>query len=146
MTEERKKLLHPFSRALLNAYNKLLESGEVYFPAYDHQIEKLDTIVNTVEGSVFGLEKFPTLQDKVAAYFCFIIKDHPMTDGNKRLAVLWLEIMCNVLDLQISEKLPLDVLAVTVANFDLNSNKISMNELTLIIRDILFEKINPWKK
>ncbi len=141
MTEERKSSLHPFSLALLSVYNKLLKSGEVCFAAHDHQIEKLDTIVNTVEGTVYGVEKFPSPESKVSAYFCFIIKDHPMTDGNKRLAVLWLQIMCDILGLEITG-VHLDILAVTVATFELSTYELSMNEFVEIVRKRIFRKKN----
>ncbi len=33
---------------------------------------------------VFGVERFPTLIEKAAAYCFFIVRNHPFFDGNKR--------------------------------------------------------------
>jgi len=37
--------------------------------------------------AVFGVERFPTLIEKAAAYCYFLILNHPFFDGNKRTAV-----------------------------------------------------------
>jgi prophage maintenance system killer protein len=116
MIEEKRQLLHPICAALVKAYNLLQQKGEVSFPVHEEHIQKLDSIVKTVNANYFGKVRFPTEEDRAAAYLCFIIKDHPMTDGNKRLAVLWFEIYCEVFELSI--KLPshitLDELAVAI--------------------------------
>ncbi len=36
---------------------------------------------------VFGVERFPTLEAKAAAYCWFIARNHPFVDGNKRTAL-----------------------------------------------------------
>lgn len=111
MTEEKRKLLHPISEALARVYNQLYEIKEVKFPLYDSHLENVDTVVKNVEAHYYGRELYPTPQDKVAACFCFIIKDHPFTDGNKRMAVIWLDILRNVygLTIRLLKSMTLDV-------------------------------------
>lgn len=85
MIEERKKSLHPISVVLCEIYEVLASKGEISFALYDEQIDKIESVVKTAEASYFGVTRFPQPEEKAAAYFCLIIKDHPVTDGNKRL-------------------------------------------------------------
>src|ERR1700733_7114166 len=138
MTEGKKQSLHPISRTLCRAYDLLHSKNEVSFEVEDVHADQLDTIVKTIEGTYFGVTRFDTPEKKAAGYFCLIIKDHPMTDGNKRLAVLWLEIYCDSLGLKI--QLPLgitmDILAVTV----LETKDVPIDQIYDFVRIILFGK------
>ncbi len=136
MTEEKKQSLQPISRNLCEVYNLLYARGEVVFPLQDIHADSLETIVKTVEGIWFGINRFPTPESKASAYFCLIIKDHPVVDGNKRLAVMWLEIYCKILNLKIvlPKGLTLDVLAVTVEQLkDVNND-----QLFGLVKKVLF--------
>ena len=134
MTEEKKQSLHPVSNVLCQVYKILYEKGEVSFPITDDNVEKIDTIVKTVYSHYFGVTRFYTEKEQAAVFFCLIIKDHPMIGGNKRLAVLWLQVFCDTFNLKIQSKIPLDELAVSVEA----EKKISMDELYFIIKKILF--------
>lgn len=48
----------------------------------------LDAILGNLEQSFGGQELYPTIEDKAAHLLYFIIKDHPFSDGNKRIASL----------------------------------------------------------
>lgn len=135
MTEEKRKLLHPTSEVLVEAYKALQEKEEVSFAVHDEQIYKLDSIVKTVNAEYFGFVRFPTDKDKASAYLCFIIKDHPMTDGNKRLAVLWLDIFCQARELKIKEDVKLDELAVGVEK----TKDMEIGKLIELVKIILFD-------
>lgn len=134
MTEERSRSLHPISLVLCDAYNALYERGEVSFPLFEPQVRNIDSIVKTVNATYFGFVRYPTPEEQAAAYFCYIIKGHPVTDGNKRLAVLWVQFFCDSLglDLQLPEGI-LDGIAVAVEQ---SSEKIE--ELIPVVRQILF--------
>ncbi len=135
MTEEKKQSLHPISEILCETYNTLFLTKEVFFPLQDVHIDKLDTIVKTVYGDYFGTVRFPSLEEKAAAFFCLIIKDHPVVDGNKRLSVLWLQIFCKMNNLTIdTSRIPLDVLAVSVEK----TKDLSNDELFSLVKLILF--------
>lgn len=134
MIEEKKQSLHEASVLLCEVYNFLLNQGEVVFPLLDSQIESIDSITKTVYANYFGFERFPTNEDKATAFFCLIIKDHPVTDGNKRMAVMWLAIFCAVTDLIINPKIYLDVLAVSIENMKDMTN----DELFASVKELLF--------
>ncbi len=136
MTEEKKLLRHPISEALARVYGKMYEVGEVKLPIYETHIDSLETIVKNVNAEYYGYKLYPTAYDKASAYFCFIIKNHPMADGNKRLAVLWLDIFCQICKLKINlpSGLELDVLAVSVEN----EKSMSIRMLVKEVRNILF--------
>jgi death-on-curing family protein len=48
----------------------------------------LDAILGNLEQSFGDQELYPTLEEKAAHLLYFIIKDHPFSDGNKRIASL----------------------------------------------------------
>lgn len=92
MTEEKKKSLHQTCETLLRTYQLLARREGISFVPSERNILALDSIVKTVHASYFGFKRYPSPAQKSAAYFYYIIKNHPMTDGNKRLAVLWFEL------------------------------------------------------
>ena len=92
--------MHPISLRLFEAYQELYDKGQVSFLLQDVHKKALDSVVKTVNATYFGFDRFPTPEDKAAAYLCFLIKDHPLTDGNKRLALLWFEAFCLSMDLK----------------------------------------------
>lgn len=108
--------MHPISELLCRAYSDLATRDGIEFPLGAIHARRIDTIVKTVYGSFYGRERYPTDAAKAAAFFYYIIKNHPLTDGNKRLAVLWLEIFSNVhgLALGIEGETSLDELAISV--------------------------------
>ena len=107
--------MHPISELLCEAYSELHRQGQVSFPLQEAHRSHIDSIVKTVHSTFFGVERFPRSQDKAIAYLYLIIKDHPVVDGNKRLAVLWFEIYCTVLKLSPDySRFTLDQIAVAV--------------------------------
>ncbi len=55
---------------------------------------KLNGILEAVYQNVFDTELYPTLEDKAAHLLYFLVKDHPFTDGCKRIAAtLFLEFL-----------------------------------------------------
>ncbi len=46
----------------------------------------LDQIINGLYQTFGGKQLYPSVEDKAAHLLYFIIKDHPFTDGNKRIA------------------------------------------------------------
>lgn len=137
MTEERKQSLHSISVVISNLYNTLHSvKKEVAFPLHEIHLQNIDSIVKTVNAAYFGLVRYPTNQEKASAYFCYIIKNHPMTDGNKRLATLWLEVFCSINNLKINPNLRLDELAITVET----EKTIKMDLLIDIVKILLFDQ------
>lgn len=61
------------------------EAGDLF----GHEREQmLAAIVGNVNQSFGGHELYPSLEEKAAHLLYFIIKDHPFSDGNKRIAAL----------------------------------------------------------
>ncbi|MDY3793968.1 MAG: RhuM family protein, partial [Erysipelotrichaceae bacterium] len=55
---------------------------------------KLEGIIASIYQNVFGEELYPSIEEKAANLLYFIIKDHPFTDGCKRIgASLFLEFL-----------------------------------------------------
>ena len=50
--------------------------------------DALDAILGNLEQSVFGEDAYPTIEKKAAHLLYFVIKNHPLIDGNKRSAAL----------------------------------------------------------
>lgn len=46
--------------------------------------DALDALLGNLEQTVFGEPAYPTVESKAAHLLYFIIKDHPLSDGNKR--------------------------------------------------------------
>lgn len=87
--------MHPISEKLCEAYSELHRNEQVAFPLGERQRNNLDSIVKTVESSFFGVSRFPTPEKKAVAYLYLLIKNRPVSDGNKRLSVLWFEYFCS---------------------------------------------------
>jgi len=126
--------MHPISSILCLIYDELRDRGQVSFLLGDRHRTNIDSIVKTVNATYFGVERFKTPEEKAVAYLCLIIKDHPVTDGNKRLAIFWFKVFCDVSDIEM-QPLPfeLDVLAVAVER-----STEEMDDLLLTVRSIVF--------
>ena len=67
---------------LKNALITKNEASSIFGNEREHGLE---TILGNLEQSFGGQDLYPTLEDKAAHLLYFIIKDHPFTDGNKRI-------------------------------------------------------------
>ena len=135
MIAAKSTLMHPISEILCRVYNGLVEQGEVVFPLHKVQQDNLNAVVHAVEASFAGFRRYPSLNTRAAAYFVFIIKDHPVTDGNKRLALLWLQLFCDALGLKLVPATSLDALAVSVEK----ASVVKMDELVSLVEAALFD-------
>jgi prophage maintenance system killer protein len=61
------------------------EASEIFGIEREHG---LDAILGNLKQSFGDQDLYPTLEDKAAHLLYFIIKDHPFTDGNKRIGSL----------------------------------------------------------
>ncbi len=61
------------------------EASDLFGNEREHGLE---AILGNIEQSFGGQELYPTLEEKAAHLLYFIIKDHPFSDGNKRIASL----------------------------------------------------------
>ena len=127
--------MHPISKLLCDAYSELYKQGQVKFPLHEKQRVAIDTVVKTVNANYFGVERYPAPINKAVAYLCLIIKDHPVTDGNKRLALLWFRIYCDINKLEPKTTvIALDELAVSIEKEKL----LSLSDTMTLVHKILF--------
>lgn len=54
---------------------------------------RLEAAAGTPRQSAFGVDLYPELADKAAALAHAIVRGHPFSDGNKRVAVVALDLM-----------------------------------------------------
>jgi prophage maintenance system killer protein len=71
--------------AILSLKKRLLEKGEATDIFGQEQGEALAGIIGAVRQSFGGEDLYPTVEEKAAHLLYFVIKDHPFTDGNKRI-------------------------------------------------------------
>ena len=62
---------------------------------FGHEREDgLAALLGNLDQSVFGAPAYPTIESKAAHYLYFVIKNHPFSDGNKRIgAFLFVEFL-----------------------------------------------------
>ena len=75
---------------------KLIDSMKFQSDVFDVEKEKgkLNGILEAVYQNVFGVEVYPSIEEKAANLLYFLIKDHPFADGCKRIgAALFLEFL-----------------------------------------------------
>ncbi|WP_232363805.1 virulence protein RhuM/Fic/DOC family protein [Desulfogranum japonicum] len=63
----------------------LLEKGEATELFGNERSEHLEGIIGSVFQTFDGHDLYPSLEEKAANLLYFVIKDHPFTDGNKRI-------------------------------------------------------------
>lgn len=112
MTKAKKQFQPLTSNAVFLIYESLVERNLVSFSAHQSAKNKVEAIISSINGSYFGQELYPTIEEKLVAYFYFIIKNHPFTDGNKRTASLAFSVACGLNDKTLKSKYILDELAV----------------------------------
>ncbi|MDD3382868.1 MAG: RhuM family protein [Bacilli bacterium] len=60
----------------------------------EKEVGKLKGILEAIYQNVFGVELYPTIEEKAAHLLYFVVKDHPFIDGCKRVAAtLFLEFL-----------------------------------------------------
>ena len=58
-------------------------------PLYSTRYEgKLEGVIGQIQANYFGVELYNTIEKKAAWLFYLLNKDHPFSNGNKRVAVM----------------------------------------------------------
>ncbi len=74
--------------AIAGLQSALHQSGEASSLFGQERDQALRGILGNIEQTFDGEELYPSAEEKAAHLLYFIIKDHPLSDGNKRVAVL----------------------------------------------------------
>jgi prophage maintenance system killer protein len=75
-------------KAIVQLKKALMAKGEASEIFGNEREHGLDAILGNLEQSFGGQELYPTFEEKASHLLYFVIKDHPFTDGNKRIASL----------------------------------------------------------
>lgn len=103
------------SSDVCQTYELLHKEGLISFPLTEEAQHKVESLVATITGTYFGIQPYPTDEEKAVAYLYFLIKNHPFIDGNKRTASLVFSIVCKLNNLSPNYRdLGLDALAVFI--------------------------------
>lgn len=71
--------------AIAQIKHELMACGEATPLFGQERGEALQGILGNIEQSMFGEALYPTREEKAAHLLYFVIKDHPFSDGNKRI-------------------------------------------------------------
>lgn len=74
--------------AIIKLKKVLMDKNEASDLFGNEREHGLDAVLGNLEQSFGDQELYPTLEEKAAHLLYFIIKDHPFSDGNKRIASL----------------------------------------------------------
>lgn len=100
---EHKKLSY---KSALNAVNTLKQSliakNEASSLFGNEMAHGLQSILGNIEQTFGGKYLYPSIEEKAAHLLYFIIKDHPFTDGNKRIGSLLFLCYLNLQEIELS--------------------------------------------
>ena len=68
------------------------EAGDLFGMERDHQLQG---ILGNISQTFDGKDLYPSAEEKAACLLYFVIKDHPFSDGNKRIGSLIFLILLN---------------------------------------------------
>ncbi|MEZ4156354.1 MAG: Fic family protein [Candidatus Paceibacterota bacterium] len=96
---------------------------------------KIEATITSVVNVYFGQDNYPSTKEKAVALLYFFIKNHPFTDGNKRVAITTFSIICERNELAPNtEEFPLDEIAVFILE-----SKQNHTDLIKLLAKVLFE-------
>lgn len=72
--------------AIRELKRQLIEKGEATELFANERGDGLDSIWGNLEQTIFGQAAYPTVESKAAHLLYFVVKNHPLSDGNKRTA------------------------------------------------------------
>lgn len=134
MTKEKKISQLLESKSVCEIYNVLHKEGLISFPLTKDSISSIESLVGSIKQSHFGVEIYESIEEKVVAYLYFMIKNHPFTDGNKRVAVITFFVSCRINNLKIDYKNNnLDSVAIFIEKTKVEDHHAFIKELAKLI-------------
>jgi prophage maintenance system killer protein len=90
-SKEAKYLDYDDVKKTIDRFKLRLMAGKSASDLFGKEVgNKLEAILGNVRQSLHGREIYPSIEEKAAHLFYFLIKDHPFVDGNKRIGALLL--------------------------------------------------------
>lgn len=104
MTEEQKKQINYLDKETLqklcHELAKVIFHNEEPLGIFNEQSKRnLDAVLELLKQSVYGHEVYPTLFEKAATLFYGINKNHPFSNGNKRMSAASLVVFLYINDI-----------------------------------------------
>lgn len=135
MMKEKRKFQPLKSGEVCLILDLLYKRGLVSFPLTNEAEHKIESLVESINSSYFGADGYVATEEKAVAYLYFIIKDHAFTDGNKRVACLAFEVLCDLNNITPDYgKFRLDELAVFIESYNSKNHQ----ELIASVAKLLF--------
>lgn len=106
-------------QAIAEFKSSLVNIGEATSLFGNERNDQLQSILSNLDQTMFGEELYKSVEEKAANLFYMVIKDHPFSDGNKRIGsfLFLLYIQLNKLPLKI-DNIGLTSLALLIAESD----------------------------
>jgi len=115
--------------AILELKNSLIQKNEATELFGREREESFDGILKNIYQTFGGEELLPSIEEKAANLFYYIVKDHPFADGNKRIGAF------------------LFILFLSKNNYLYNQqNELKINENALVTLALLIANSNPNEK
>lgn len=131
------KLTYPDAmKAILFLKSDLL-SREEATPLFAYERDKgLESILHNIEQTFEGEPLYKSIEEKAAHLFYFVIKDHPFTDGNKRIGSFLFLLYLNLQNTpaKLNEN-GLLALALLIAQSDPSQKEVMIHLITNILSD-----------
>ena len=122
--------------------NNLIDKNEASMFFGNEKANELDGIIGNLYQTFGGVELYESIEDKATHLLYLIIKDHPFTDGNKRVAsflfVYFLD-KCDYLYKENGEKKINDNALTTLTLLIASSNPNEKNVLVKLVKHLLFD-------
>src|SRR4030095_16924588 len=89
MANARAEIVYPTPEQVCEVNSKMIDRyGGTFHPPYNLQNpDALHYVLASISGQVYGVDRYPTIEQKAAALTYHIITRHVFFDGNKRTAV-----------------------------------------------------------
>ncbi len=141
LLKEKKKLEYDFVRDAINDLADTLISKDEASDLFGNELDQtFQGILKGIYQSFGGKEVYQSVEEKAAHLLYFVIKDHPFSDGNKRIGsflfVLFLELN-NVLHRKNGEKKINDNTLVALALLIAESNPTEKDTMVALVTNLL---------
>lgn len=121
---EKQKLSYDFVLPKIEALKiELKKKGEASDLFASERDGSFQGILKTIYQTFGGAELYPSLEEKASHLLYFIIKDHPLTDGNKRTAAFLFVLFLKLNKMNMPNESGLVVLALLIAESDPNDKE-----------------------
>lgn len=134
---EHKELSYKDALKIINSLKtNLFEKSEASVLFGNERDHGLDSILGNIEQSFGGEYLYKSIEEKAAHLLYFVIKDHPFTDGNKRIGCLMFLVYLNLQGIEIGiNENGMVALALLVAESDPKQKQLMISLISNLLSD-----------